>query len=188
LILYLVRYVHIGPAVLGVLLGCGFVGGLAGSVLTSRIGRRIGVGPAYIAGCVLFTAPLLLVPSAAGPQPFVFALVLVAVFLAGFGVMMLDINAGAIRAALVPSHLLARVSGAYSFVNYGVRPVGSVAGGALAVAIGVRSTLFIVAAGAVLGVLWLLPSPLPALRELPQTGGQPEALPAAVEPVPDATR
>lgn len=188
LILYLVRYVHIGPAVLGVLLGCGFVGGLAGSVLTSRIGRRIGVGPTYIAGCVLFTAPLLLVPSAAGPQLLVFALVLLAVFLAGFGVMMLDINAGAIRAALVPSHLLARVSGAYTVVNYGVRPVGSVAGGALAAAIGVRPTLFIVAAGAVLGVLWLLPSPLPALRELPQTSGQPEALPAAVEPVPDATR
>jgi len=60
------------------------------------------------------------------------------------------------------------------------------AGGALAVAIGVRPTLFIVTVGALRGVLWLLPSPLLALRELPQTSGQPEALPAAEEPVPDA--
>ncbi len=186
-VLYMVRFVHIGPAVLGVLLSCGFVGALAGSVLTGRIGRRIGVGPAYIAGCLLFTAPLLLVPGAGGPLPLVLALVVVALFLAGFGVMMMDINAGAIRAALVPNHLLARVSGAYTVVNYGVRPVGSVAGGALAAAIGVRPTLFIVTACAVLGVVWLLPSPLPALRQLPQTSGQQDAVPAAKEPVPNAT-
>lgn len=178
-ILYLVRYLRIGPAVLGLLLGCGFAGGLAGSLLTGRIGRRFGVGPAYIAGCLLFTAPLLMVPAAAGPPPLLFGLVLVAMFLAGFGVMMLDINAGAIRAALVPDRLLARVSGGYAVVNYGVRPLGALAGGALAAAIGVRPALFIVTGGAVLGVLWLLPSPLPALRELPRTGG-PEQSPATV--------
>jgi hypothetical protein len=40
--------------------------------------------------------------------------------------------------------------GPYAVVNYGVRPVGAVAGGALAATIGVRPTLFIVTAGAVL--------------------------------------
>ena len=44
-----------------------------------------------------------------------------------------------------------RVSGAYSFVNYGIRVLGSLAGGLLGSAIGVRPTLWIGAAGALLG-------------------------------------
>jgi predicted MFS family arabinose efflux permease len=53
-------------------------------------------------------------------------------------------------------------------VNYGVRPLGALLGGALAGAIGLRPTLWIVTAGAICGVLWLLPSPVPRLRTLPE--------------------
>jgi MFS family permease len=89
-------------------------------------------------------------------------------FGSGFGVMMLDISAGAISAALVPDRLRARVSGSYNVVNYGVRPVGAFLGGVLGSAIGVRETLWIAAIGALAGVVWLLPSPIPALKELPE--------------------
>jgi predicted MFS family arabinose efflux permease len=82
--------------------------------------------------------------------------------------MILDITAGSIKAALVPDRLRARVSGAYMVVNYGVRPLGALAGGALGSWIGLRPTLWIGAVGAIAGVLWLLPSPVPALRELPE--------------------
>jgi predicted MFS family arabinose efflux permease len=82
--------------------------------------------------------------------------------------MVLDINIGAIKAALVPDRLRARVSGAYMVVNYGVRPIGSLVGGLLGAWIGLRTTLWIGWAGAMAGVLWLLPSPLMRLRELPE--------------------
>ena len=52
-------------------------------------------------------------------------------------------------------------------VNYGVRPVGSLAGGALGTWLGLRPTLWIATVGAISGVLWLLPSPVLRLRELP---------------------
>jgi MFS family permease len=81
---------------------------------------------------------------------------------------MLDISAGAIFAAIIPNRLRSRVSGAYSFVNYGVRPLGSLAGGALGSTIGLRPTLWIGTVGALAGVLWLLPSPIPRLRDLPE--------------------
>jgi MFS family permease len=168
-ILYAVRYLHIQPAVLGLIYGTGAIGGLAGSVLAGRLSRRVGIGPAYVAGCVLFTAPLVLVPLAGGPQPLVAAVLLVAGALAAMGVMVLDISAGAIFAALIPNTLRARVAGAYTVVNYGVRPIGSVIGGWLATTVGVRETLFVVTIGAVLGVLWLLPSPIPRMRELPES-------------------
>lgn len=83
--------------------------------------------------------------------------------------MLLDISYGSISAALVPPRLRARVSGAFNVVNYGVRPVGAFAGGLLGSAIGVRATLWIAVLGAIAGFLWLLPSPLPAMRELPES-------------------
>jgi hypothetical protein len=83
--------------------------------------------------------------------------------------MLLDISAGSLFAAVIPNRLRARVSGAYTFVNYGIRVVGSLAGGLLGTWIGLRPALWIGAAGAMLGVLFLLPSPVPRLRELPET-------------------
>jgi len=169
-VLYATRYLHVKPGLLGVVLGAGAVGGLIGAVLTGGIIRRVGVGPAFIIGCVVFPAPLLLVPLAGGDQPrwVVLGCLFLAEFGSGFGVMMLDISAGAISAALVPDRLRARVSGSYNVVNYGVRPVGAFLGGVLGSAIGVRETLWIAAIGALAGVVWLLPSPIPALKELPE--------------------
>ena len=166
--LYAIRYLHVQPGVLGVVLGAGAVGGVLGAFLTGRIVRRIGVGPACILGCVLFPVPLVLVPLAGGPRWLVLACLFLAEFGSGFGVMLLDISYGSISAALVPHRLRARVSGAFNVVNYGVRPVGAFVGGILGSAIGVREALWISVIGAIAGFLWLLPSPLPALKELPE--------------------
>jgi MFS family permease len=168
-LLYAVRSLHLQPGVIGLVLGAAAVGGVLGSIVTGRIGRRIGIGPAYALGCFIFPAPLLLVPLAGGPRWLVLTCLFAAEFWSGFGVMLLDISAGSINAALVPDRLRARVSGAFMVVNYGVRPVGALLGGLLGAWIGVRPTLWIAAVGAVTGVLWVLPSPIMRLRELPET-------------------
>jgi len=167
-VLYVTRELDVPAGTLGLVLGAGAVGGVIGSLVTGRISRRIGLGPAYVVGCVLFPLPLLLVPLASGPRSVVVLTLFLAEFWSGVGVMMLDISAGAIFAALIPDRLRSRVSGAYSFVNYGVRPLGSLAGGVLGSTIGLQPTLWIGAIGALAGVLWLLPSPIPRLRDLPQ--------------------
>jgi predicted MFS family arabinose efflux permease len=132
------------------------------------VSRRIGIGPAFVLGCFLFPAPLVLVPLAGGPQPLVLAFLFIAEFGSGLGVMMLDISAASIYTAAVPDRLRARFSGAYMVVNMGVRPLGSLLGGALGTAVGLRPTLVIATLGAIAGVLWLLPSPYPRMRELPE--------------------
>jgi len=166
-ILYATRDLHVSPAALGLVLGAAAVGSIIGSVITGAIERRIGVGPAFALGCFLFPAPLLLVPLAGGSHAQVLLMLFLAEFGSGLGVMILDITGGAITAALVPEGLRSRVSGAFMVVNYGVRPIGSLAGGALGAWLGLRPALWIATVGAVLGVLWLLPSPVMRLRELP---------------------
>jgi MFS family permease len=167
-ILYATKSLDVAPGTLGLVLGAGALGGVLGAVVTGRVARRIGIGPTFALGCIIFPAPLVLVPLAAGPRWVILGCLFLAEFGSGLGVMMLDISAGAIFSAVVPDRLRSRVSGAYMVVNYGVRPLGALAGGALGSWIGLRPTLWIATTGAVAGFLWLLPSPILGLRELPE--------------------
>ena len=167
-ILYATRELDVRSGTLGIVLGAGAVGGLLGAVVAGRLGRRIGIGPSFVLGMVLFPAPLLLVPLAGGSKALVLAMLFTAEFLSAVGVMILDINAGAIITAFTPHRLRSRATGALRFVNYGVRPLGALAGGALGSAFGLRPTLWFAAAAGLLGVLWLIPSPIPRLLELPE--------------------
>jgi MFS family permease len=167
-VLFATRDRHVHAATLGLVLGAGAVGGVIGSIVTGRISRRLGIGPAFALGCVLFPAPLVLVPAAHGPKWVVLLMLFASEFGSGLGVMILDINGATISASLVPQHMRARVQGAFSVVNYGVRPLGTITGGLLGGGIGLRPTLWIATVGAVAGVLWLLPSPLLGFRDIPE--------------------
>jgi MFS family permease len=168
MVLYVTVHLGVSPGMLGVVLGAAAVGALLGSVVTGWLTRLVGVGPAYVIGLVAFPAPLLLIPLAGGPQPVVLTLLFLAEALSGLGVMILDITAGSLMSSLIPHRMRARVSGMFRTVNYGVRPVGALLGGALGTLVGVRTTLWIAGAGAVLGVLWLVGSPVTRMRTLPE--------------------
>ncbi|HVE99301.1 MAG TPA: MFS transporter [Mycobacteriales bacterium] len=166
-VLFATRTLGLPPEVLGLSLGFGAVGGLVGAALAGRIGRRIGIGPEFVLGCLLFSAPLALLPAAGGARALVVALVVAAEFGVGFGVILLDISVGAIFAAVIPDELRGRVSGAYRAVNYGIRPLGALTGGFLGSAIGLRATLWVAVVGGCAAVLWLVASPVVRLRVLP---------------------
>jgi len=167
-VLYATRTLDIEAGTLGLILGAGAVGGLLGATFAARLGRAIGVGRAFLLGCVLFPAPLVLIPLAEGPRPVIIGMLFAAEFLSGMGVMILDINGGSIMYALTPDRLRSRSQGAFNFVNWGIRPIGALVGGALGAWIGVRPTLWVATIGAIAGALWLLPSPVLGLRELPE--------------------
>jgi len=167
-ILYATRYLKIGPATLGLVLGIAAVGTLAASYFTGAISRRVGLGPAFLFGCFLFPAPLILVPAARGPHWLVIGFLFVSEFLAGIGLMLLDILAGAMMAGVIPTEMRARVSGGFQLVNYGVRPIGAALGGALGATIGVHTTLWIATVGALSGLLILIPSPIRTMHDVPE--------------------
>jgi MFS family permease len=163
-VLYATRYLHVPPGLLGLVLGIGAIGGVVGALVTKRLANSLGVGRVYTIACLVFTAPLLLVPLAGGPRPVILVMLMTAEFISGFGVMVLDISIGSILLAVIPDDLRSRVSGAFQAVNYGTRPVGALASGILGTVIGLRPTLWVAAIGGMTGFLVLLPTPLPAFR------------------------
>jgi MFS family permease len=168
-LLYATTSLGVAPGLLGLVLGAGAVGGVVGAVIAARVGRRLGLGPAFALGCLLFPVPLILVPLVGGaPAPLILAALFLAEFGAGIGVMILDINVGAVMLARTPDRIRSRAMGSFRFVNYGIRPIGALVGGFLGSAIGVRETLFVVTICAVFGGLWLLGSPVLRLRDLPE--------------------
>ena len=103
---------------LGLLGWCwrGAVGGVLGSVLTRRIaaGREWGGPTSSAASCI---PPRSCSSRCGGSPPPDPGHAVAAEFVAGFGVMILDISIGTIMAAVVPDPLRSRVSGAFMAMN-----------------------------------------------------------------------
>jgi len=168
-ILFATRHLGLDPGVLGLALGAGAVGAVVGAVVAGPLGRRIGIGPGYIVGLVLFPAAAIVIPLAQGlPFAAIVVILIVAEFVGGFGVMILDINGGSLLLARMPARIRGRAGGAFRFINMGIRPIGATLGGILGSLIGVRETLLIVTVAQLLGLLWLIGSPIPGLREIPE--------------------
>ncbi len=121
------RDLGLGAATIGIALGVGSGGALLGAVTAGRVARRIGTGRTIALGTLLFTAPMALVPLASGSTLAKAAVLAGVEAVSGFGVMLLDVNLNAVMAAVIPDDVRARVQGAFTTVNYGVRPLGAAA-------------------------------------------------------------
>jgi MFS-type transporter involved in bile tolerance (Atg22 family) len=141
-VFYASRTLGLSAGVIGITLGIGAGGALLGAVVAPGIGRRLGLGPTTVIGCLLFAAPFALLPLATGLN--------------------------SLNALATPHRLRARLAGASRFFNYGTRPFGALLGGILAGAIGVRPMLLLASVGAVLSVVWLLASPIAGIHHLEQ--------------------
>jgi len=167
LVLYASRTLRLSPGLIGAAFSAGAVGALLGAMAAPRLGRRWGLGPVTIAGAVLFTVPMALIPLAHGPAGRAATFLLVGETVASFGVVLFDINLGAVKLVLTPQRVRARSNGAFRAVNYGTRPLGALLGGFLGGAIGLRPTLWIAVAGGCTAFLWLVFSPIRHIRDLP---------------------
>lgn len=165
LVLYLVRDLHVAPSAVGVLVALGACGGVLGAAVATRVSRRWGSGRASTWLLVLSGPPALLLPLAA-PGPRV-ALVVVATFLVGAGVVAGNVVRAAWRQRYVPAAVLGRVIVTMQVVNYGTMPLAGLLAGALAGSLGTRTAVGIMAAVHLAGCLGMLLSPFRPLRELP---------------------
>ncbi len=166
LLLFASRTLGLEAGVIGLAFGVGATGGLLGAVGAPWIARRIGAGPSICLGAVLFPLPIGLVAFAHGPTLADAAMLATMEFVSGFGVMLFDVNLNSLQASVTLDAVRSRVVGAFSTINYGIRPLGAVLGGVLGSTLGLRPTLLVAAVGGALSVVWLLVSPIVRVRDI----------------------
>jgi Na+/melibiose symporter-like transporter len=166
LILYASRNLGLSPGIIGLAFGIGASGGLLGALAAAPLTRLIGAGRLIAIGAVVFPAAIAIAALASGPIWVRATALGAAEFVGAFAVMCFDIPLNALQAAVIHDQMRSRVSGAFSSINYGVRPLGAVVGGLLGTWLGVRETLLISSAGGLLAVLWLIRSPIIRVRGL----------------------
>lgn len=165
-VLYATRELGVAPGTLGIALGAGAVGGILGALIAPRLERVLGIGRSMMLGSVLFPAPLILVPIASGSELQLGLMLGTAEFFSSVGVMIFDVSAASMIFLRTPDRIRARTAGSFRFVNYGIRPIGALLGGGLGTVLGLQTALWIGVIGALAGVIWLLLSPVPRLREV----------------------
>jgi MFS family permease len=166
-ILFAVRELRIDAVLLGAVIAVGGCSGVFGALAAERLVRRFGFGRTLIGAALMTGIAAVLPPLAHGPLP-VCAAVLAVAQMGDMAWSIYDINELTLRQAVAPSHVLGRVNSAAHLMFRGVLPVGALAGGALAEAIGLRGAMFVGAGGFLLSTLWLVFSPIRRLQELPK--------------------
>jgi Na+/melibiose symporter-like transporter len=164
LVLFASRELGLSAGSIGVAFGIGAGGGLLGALCAPRLARLLGAGRVIVIGSVVFPLALAVVALAGGATWTKLVVLAAAEFVSGFGVMLFDVPLNAVQTSVTPDGMRSRVSGAFSTINYGVRPVGALVGGFAGSLIGIRPTLVTAAVGGALCCLWLLASPVSKVR------------------------
>ena len=168
LILFATRQLSLSAGAIGFAYACGGLGCVLASVFAERLSARIGVGPVIVAG-LMVTAAGWQTFGLLGGSGWVAMLALGAAMLVfDFGAILYAINYLALRQAITPDRLLGRMTATMRFLTVASAPLGSLVGGALATAIGLRGTLLVVGAlGLALALAAVLWSPVRQHRVLP---------------------
>lgn len=165
-LVYAVRELDISASTIGLLFSAGGLGALVGTVLTERAGRRFGVGAILSVGAAVQGAAFLLVPAA--PQSSPIPLFLAAMLLETLFSPLWNVTQISLRLIVTPSQMHGRMTATMRFITWGALPLGSLAGGVLGDAIGLRETLWVGAIGSAVSALPVVFGPLRRLREMPE--------------------
>jgi len=159
IVLYMSRNLGFSPGILAMIWAVGGISSFIGAAFAPRLTKRLGPGRAMLIGLGVFALLLYCVPLARGAT-LASALLLIAQQLGdGFCVVynILQLN---LRQTVASERVLGRVNAAIQFLYLGATLAGSLLGGGLGEAVGVRLALVIGSSLSVLSALVLAASPL----------------------------
>jgi predicted MFS family arabinose efflux permease len=169
LILYMVRTLHLSPAVVGVVLMVYGLGGVLGAIAGGSVASRLPVATALGLGLLLCAGGSLLIAAAAGPMIVALAVLVAGMAAFGFGVPFFNVNQLSLRQAVTPARLQARVHASSRTLTWGALPLGAFLGGVLGEQLGLRPTLAISGVGTLVAALIAYVGVLLATRRRPST-------------------
>jgi predicted MFS family arabinose efflux permease len=156
--LYLVRDLGFSPALVGLTVGVGGIGALAGAFLAEPLVRRWGMGRVLLGAQIISSVVGISVPLAHGPLAITVP-VLMASQLSDVAYAVYAINETSMRQSIVPERLLGRVASSFNLLTTAALLLGTLLGGVIGDAWGARTALALAVAIGMGGSLWLLASP-----------------------------
>jgi len=163
----------------GIIFSVASVGALVGVALSTRVAKRIGVGPAIIGSILiggLGAIPYYLSGSLTASPLFTLGgfgvnwsmlSIMGGQFISFVGVVVYNVNQVSLRQAIVPLRLQGRMNATMRFLVWGTIPLGALTGGLLGEFLGLRTAIGIAIVGGSLTFLWVLLSPVRSLKEIP---------------------
>ncbi len=162
--LFMLRDLQMTPTLMGVIISVGGVSALLGSLAAQPLARRVGQGPAVVAGFVMASGgTMMLIPAAMLPEWSVLFMVLQQL-LGDAGMMVFTILSVSLQQRLLPEDQLARANGFNQVVNGLAMTVSILLAGWVAETVGVSNTVIIGAGVSLIGIVPLLTRSLLELR------------------------
>ena len=156
--LYLIRTAGYGPTTIGIVFAIGSIGFLLGAATADHTARRLGLGPAILAGATVAALAFLLI--AAAPTRTAAPFVVAALFIYGIGALTFTVNNATLRQLTIESQLLGRTTAAMRQLVWIAQPIAGVTAGWLGHRVGIHTAIWIGAIGALTAPIPLLAAKL----------------------------
>jgi predicted MFS family arabinose efflux permease len=158
--LYVLEDLGLSPAMLGILISCGGIGALVGSLSAGALTRRFGIMRTLTWSLMVGALSALLIPMAGGSVWLASVIMIVNQIINDAAMAVYGVNEITLRQTLVEERFLGRANASVGFLAEGVAPVGGIISGLLAAAAGTRFTLWIAVLGILGTAIWLFVFPV----------------------------
>jgi predicted MFS family arabinose efflux permease len=165
--LFLIETLDFSPLMLGLTIGAGGIGSLAGAWLVGPMTRRFGVGATLIIARLVPIGAL--IPLAGGPTELAFAMIVVGQLFGDPFWSVFEITSMSVRQSVTPEWLLGRVNSGFYILHAGLLPLGALLAGLLAEQVGARWSLWIAEIGGLVSAGWLIVSPVRNVNDMPDS-------------------
>jgi MFS family permease len=165
-LLYFTRSLHMSALQVGFVFGVGSVGSIVGALSANRMQRALGVGRTILVSIIPACVAMLAFPLA--PKSFPLPVLIIGQAAFGFGAVAYNITQVSLRQAITPERMQGRMNAAMRWIVWGTIPLGTIAGGAIATAYGLRAALWVGAIGSLFTFLPIAFSSIRSVRELPE--------------------
>jgi MFS transporter len=167
----------------GIIFSVASVGALVGVVVSTRVAKSIGVGPAILGSILiggLGAIPYYLSGSLTAYPLFTLGgfgvnwsmlSIMAGQFVSFIGTVVYNVNQVSLRQAIVPLRLQGRMNATMRFLVWGTIPLGALTGGFLGEFLGLRTAIGVAILGGSLTFLWILLSPVRSLKSIPEPLG-----------------
>ena len=154
--LYALETLHLSPGMLGLVIGCGGIGALAGAAAAPRLVARFGTGPTTLIALLAGGVAQLFIPLAPD-DPLLGPAFLIVSQLFGDGLLMIYfITETSLRQRAVALEMLGRAAAVWKMAASLLAPVGMLSGALLAETFGIRIALWGLVGGVFVAALPLL--------------------------------